>query len=104
MVVHLQVHRSNVPCSAVLCSNPVDIVNGMVTFTGNSVGDTATYTCDPGFELIGTATITCTQVDENNAEFSSVIPLCRREYSYFVEIGMTMYCIIMSIMLACALY
>ncbi len=63
----------------VLCRDPAAIVNGIRTFTGNSVGDTTTYTCDPGFELIGTATITCTQVDDNNVEFSSVLPSCRRE-------------------------
>ena len=42
-------------CSAALCPDPVDIEHGMVTFLGNSVGDTATYTCDFGFELDGDA-------------------------------------------------
>ena len=63
---------------AALCSNPVDIGNGMVTFTGNSIGDTATYSCNAGFELDGGAT-TCTAVDENSAEFSPQPPVCRRE-------------------------
>jgi len=52
----------------------------MVTFIGNSVGDTATYTCDPNFELIGVTTTTCTEVDVNTAEFSPNPPVCRREY------------------------
>ena len=28
-----------------LCPDPADVMNGTVTFNGNSVGDTATYTC-----------------------------------------------------------
>ena len=32
----------NLSCSAALCSDPVDIDDGLVAFTGNSVGDTAT--------------------------------------------------------------
>ena len=68
-------------CSAALCPNPVDIDNGMVTFTGNSVSDTATYTCDSGFELIGSATTTCIEVDMNSAAFQPVPPSCSREYT-----------------------
>jgi len=69
-------------CSAalVLCRDPADIVNGMRTFTGNSVGDTATYTCDPGFEPIGVTTTTCTLVD-NFAVFLPNPPSCMREYT-----------------------
>ena len=63
----------------VLCPDPVDIDNGMVTSTGNFVGDTATYTCDPGFELIGDPTTTCTQVDGETALFLPPPPVCRRE-------------------------
>ena len=65
-------------CSVALCTDPVEIDNGMVTFTGNSVGDTATYICDSGFELIGGATTTCTGVI-NSAVFLPAPPSCRRE-------------------------
>ena len=51
----------------------------MVTFTGNSVDDTATYSCNMGFEQIGNATVTCTQVDVNSAVFSPAPPVCRRK-------------------------
>ena len=51
----------------------------MVTVTGNSVDDTATYTCNSGFELIGNASATCSQVDVNSAAFSPAAPECRRE-------------------------
>ena len=64
---------------AALCSDPAVIDNGMVTFTGNSIGDTATYSCDSGFELDGGATTTCTVVDANSAGFSPQPPVCRRE-------------------------
>ena len=70
-------HRS---CSAALCPDPDDVVNGMVMFTGNSVADTATYTCNSSFELIGNASVTCTQVDVNSAAFTPAVPVCRREY------------------------
>ena len=57
-------------------------MNGMRTFTGNSVGDTATYSCDLGYELIGSPTTTCTAAaDGNSASFPPVPPPeCRREY------------------------
>ena len=65
-----------------MCPDPPLIVNGMRTFTGNSVGDTATYTCDPGFELIGDPTTTCAAAaDGNSATYPGVPPpVCRREY------------------------
>ena len=72
----LIIHAAPVPCP-----NPVEIDNGMVTFTGNLDGDTASYTCDMGFELIGVATTTCTQVDANSATFQPAPPSCRRKYS-----------------------
>jgi len=77
------VHYLHPSCSAalVVCPDPVAIVNGMRTFTGNSVGDIATYTCDLGFELIGVTTTTCTQVDVNTASFTPDPPSCRREYT-----------------------
>ena len=71
-------HRHIYFCTA-LCPDPVDPVNGMVTFTGNSINDTATYSCNMGFELVGTSTVTCTQVDVNSAAFSPVPPVCRRK-------------------------
>ena len=62
-----------------LCPDPVDPINGMMTFTGNSVDDTATYSCNTGFELVGSATLTCTQVNVSSAAFSPVPPVCRRK-------------------------
>ena len=76
------IHHLHPSCSAALCPDPPAIVNGMRTFTGNSVRDTATYTCNSGFELIGDPVTTCTQVNDESAAFPSVPPPgCRRESS-----------------------
>ena len=63
------------------CRRPSSPSNGTVTFTGNSVGDNATYTCDTGFELIGDAVTTCTQDKDglNSAVFVPTQPICRRK-------------------------
>ena len=79
--INYYVHYLHSSCSAALCPDPAAIVNGMRTFTGISVGDTATYTCDSGFELIGVTTITCTEVDVITVAFSPAPPVCRREYA-----------------------
>ena len=50
--------------------------NGMVTWTGLAPGDTATYTCDEGFELNGAETRTC----QGNETWSGVPPTCKRKY------------------------
>ena len=61
-----------------LCTHASNIGNGQVTSTGNSVGDTATYTCNTGFELIGQAVATCTQAtDGNSATFTPTAPVCQ---------------------------
>ena len=65
-----------------LCSSPSSPSNGRVTSTGNSVGNTATYTCNTGFELIGYAEATCTlSMDGNSASFMPAQPICRRKFS-----------------------
>ena len=64
-----------------LCPDPFDIDFGTVILTGNSIGDSATYSCNPGFELIGVRFTTCTQIDANFAEFQLMPPTCRREYT-----------------------
>ena len=82
------VYRHLFFCTA-LCPDPVDPMNGMVTFSGNSVDDNATYSCNMSFELVGSSTAMCTQVDANSAEFSSAPPVCRRKY-WINMIGMAM--------------
>ncbi len=73
--------QSSYSTALLLCPGPLEIDHGMVNFTGNSVGDNATYTCDSGFELIGDAMSTCTQMDANFAAFQPTPPVCRRKYN-----------------------
>ena len=55
-------------CDEVL-TNPE---RGSVTTTGNSVGDTATYTCKEGYEVTGDATRTC----QKDGTWSGTAPTC----------------------------
>ena len=51
---------------------------GIVTVSGQSVGDTATYECQSGFDLVGPPTRTCTQTSRGSADWSGEAPICRR--------------------------
>ena len=63
-----------------LCSSSSSPSNGGVIPAGNSVGDTATYTCNTGFELIGQPVATCTlDTGGNSASFVPTQPICRRK-------------------------
>ena len=82
--VHSLLYLLHTSSSAALCPNPPALANAMVTFTGNSVGDIATYTCNVGFELIGDTTTICTAAaDGNSAAFPAVPPpMCSCEYIF----------------------
>ena len=45
----------------------------MVTISGNLVGETATYMCDQGYELVGAETLTCLSI---GAQWSDSPPEC----------------------------
>ncbi len=55
--------------------------NGQVSFTTVTVGSVARYTCQPGFQLIGTAVRVCRE-DE---KWSGSEPICRRKFSYYTK-------------------
>ena len=64
-----------------VCTLPSAPDNGGVTCSGISVGETCDFTCDAGFELVGTMTSTCTEAaDGNSAMFIPDPPVCRRKY------------------------
>ena len=66
------------------CSQP-SIANGVVSVTGQRSGDTATYTCDSGYELVGSATRTC----QADGSWTGSAPTCvgkLRPHQYFIII------------------
>ena len=58
---------------AVSCRHLIDPTNGTVMMTGNLEGDTATFTCSPGFELVGAETVTC----QDDGQWSVPPPVCQ---------------------------
>lgn len=67
-----------------LCRLLTSIPFGTVSQSGREPGDTATYSCNSGFELVGDPTRTCTVVGPGTAMFSGDEPSCRRMLSYRV--------------------
>ena len=61
------------------CPQLSDIPFGSVSQTGRQVGDTATYTCNTGYELVGPPVRTCTQINPDTADFDGDEPVCRRK-------------------------
>ena len=62
------------------CPNPVAPVNGDVSFDGNGVGATATYTCNSKYKLVGEATATCTAAcGDGDTTFQPAPPICQRK-------------------------
>ena len=59
-----------------VCPTPISPTNGQVIFTGTSIGDVATYSCNPTLELIGSTTATCSWISEDLAAFSHARPTC----------------------------
>ena len=55
------------------CPNPIPPSNGAVTVSGLSIGSTASYTCLPGFNMVGMATRQCQQ----DATWSNSAPMCQ---------------------------
>ena len=62
----------------VLCEVLQNLTNGQVSMTGQSIGSTATYTCDSGYELIGDDTMTC-----ENGVWSGQEPMCIGTYTLY---------------------
>ena len=62
-------------CVAIMCPPLPDIDNGMVEWSGLSPEDVATYTCDPGFILVGEPTRVC----RDDETWSGEEPTCERK-------------------------
>ena len=59
--------------TAVLCPDLNNLPNGTLTVMGLSVGDATSFTCDDGYELIGSMNVTCT----SDGTWSDEPPMCR---------------------------
>ena len=55
------------------CSALSDPANGQVSTTGTTFGQTATYSCDTGYNLVGDSTRTC----QATGEWSGIAPTCQ---------------------------
>ena len=64
-----------------MCPPLMDPENGMVNMTGQDVGDTAFYSCNDGFLLVGSMTTVC----QSNGMWSSDPPICLRKQIKFVN-------------------
>ena len=62
------------------CPNVSEPANGEVLLSGLSVGDTATFTCNTGYELVGEQTITC----QNNGTLSNSPPVCLSGMNFYL--------------------
>jgi CUB/sushi domain-containing protein len=60
--------------------------NGTLILTGTSHGNTATYTCDTGFALVGSETLTCGE----DGMWSDPPPVCQRVVVERMECGVTL--------------
>ncbi len=66
--------------SAVSCGDPPNIPNGSRTFTGTTIGETATYTCDDGYHPVQPATVTC----QATGSWDPVPFICRKILSHTI--------------------
>ena len=58
------------------CPNLIHPNNGYVSTTGNIQGSTANYSCDIGYELVGSSRRTC----QADGTWSGSAPTCHRTY------------------------
>uniref|UniRef100_A0A8C3KR39 Sushi domain-containing protein n=1 Tax=Calidris pygmaea TaxID=425635 RepID=A0A8C3KR39_9CHAR len=73
-------------CELITCSSPPQISKGkhdgegVEKFTYNS---TVTYICEPGFQLLGNASIRCTSGDKTKGVWSGAAPECKGRFFPF---------------------
>ena len=56
-----------------MCPELSDPENGRVELNGTSVGDTATFTCNEGYELDGAQVLTC----QEGGNWDNPLPMCK---------------------------
>ena len=60
----------------ITCPTLTPPANGQVMVNGMTPGDTATYSCNMEFEVVGDNTVTC----GDDGVWSTGPPVCRREF------------------------
>ena len=70
--------RESIHLHAVECSYLPNPANGVVTQMGTSPGSLATYTCNGGFVVVGTATLVC----QADGQWSGDAPTCTASEFY----------------------
>ena len=53
---------------------------GSVSLSGVTIDSTATYQCDPGFNLVGPSIRTCMQISPDTADWDQEAPVCERMF------------------------
>ena len=66
------------------CGNLTDPVNGQVSHTaGTTFGQTATYSCNTGYNLVGDSTRTC----QASGNWSGSAPTCQGMFLFQIVLG-----------------
>ena len=75
--ISILIHFLNAPGSGtIMCPALENPPNGNLVLSGNTVGETADYTCNTGFILVGDSTLTC----GGDGQWSGSPPVCNRKY------------------------
>ena len=64
--------------AVVMCDTLSSPSNGSVFQTGTTFGETANYTCNPGFKLMGESTRIC----QDTGLWSGIAPTCQRKFQH----------------------
>ena len=70
-----------------MCPDLDDPDNGAVTVNGRGAGDTADYSCNTGYELVGDMTRTCM----SNSQWSGEEPSCQLSPGNELHVHVYMY-------------
>ena len=77
--------------SLVDCGDPGTPLNGTRNFTSTLEDSIVTYSCDPGYKLIGNKTRECKVSADEGAQWKYDIPKCQCEYCYTYMISINMH-------------
>ena len=84
------------PCSTIFFSTactpaPVAPQNGKISSTNNNEGDSVTYSCLPGYDLVGVVKLTCT-----SGAWDNTPPTCNAKgwLHLFMTLGLELQCVL----------